>query len=124
VADGSAGREQAGKGIFKSLEDLAKKDGKFDRAPYIKAMMDALIVGGKLYALPTHAHYGTNVLYYNRAMTQAAGVNIPADGNWTLEDFIATGQKDQEGEDTWAFWRTSATSASSSSGCASSAASS
>jgi ABC-type glycerol-3-phosphate transport system substrate-binding protein len=105
VADGSAGREQAGKGIFKPLDDLAKKDSKFDRAPYIKAMMDALTVNGKLYALPTHAHYGTNVLFYNRALVGAAGVTIPADGNWTTDDFIAAGQKlTRRGEDMWAFW--------------------
>jgi ABC-type glycerol-3-phosphate transport system substrate-binding protein len=61
VADGNAGREQASRGIFRLLDDLAKKDSKFDLRPYFKSVLDALTVGGKLYALPTHAHYGTHV---------------------------------------------------------------
>jgi multiple sugar transport system substrate-binding protein len=100
VADGSGGPEAAGKGIFKPLDDLIKRDSKFDKAPYFKALLDAFSVGGKLHALPTHGHYGTNVLYYNANLTQAAGITVPQDGTWTVDDLIAAAQrivkKDQE----------------------------
>ncbi len=105
VADGNAGREQANRGIFKPLDDLAKKDTKFDIKPYFKSMMDAFTVNGKLYALPTHAHYGTHVLYYNKNLTDAAGVRIPEDGNWTQDEFIDAAKKlTKPGEDMWGYW--------------------
>lgn len=105
LSDGVAGREQATKGIFKPLDDLAKKDGKFDLKPYFRAMLDSLTVGGKLYALPTHAHYGTLVLYYNKALTTAAGVTIPDDGNWSQDDFLTAAQKlTKKADDQWGFW--------------------
>jgi multiple sugar transport system substrate-binding protein len=105
VADGSAGREQAQKGIFKPLDDLIKKDTKFDLKPYFKSMLDAFTVAGKLYALPIHAHYGTNVLYYNKPALDAAGIKIPADGNWTIDEFVAAGQKAvKRDQDIWFFW--------------------
>jgi multiple sugar transport system substrate-binding protein len=105
VADGSAGREQATKGIFKPLDDIVKKDAKFDIKPYFKSMLDATTVSGKLYGLPTHAHYGTNVLYYNKSMVQGSGVTIPADGTWTVDDFLSASQKIvKRDQDIWAFW--------------------
>jgi ABC-type glycerol-3-phosphate transport system substrate-binding protein len=105
VADGNAGREQAAKGIFKPLDDLARRDQSFDLKPYFAAMLDAFSVEGKLYALPTHAHYGTNVLYYNRNLTRAAGVTIPEDGNWTLDQLVEAAQKlTDRGADQWGFW--------------------
>ena len=68
-------------------------------------MLDAFTVNGKLYALPTHAHYGTNVLYYNKNLTDAAGVRIPDDGNWTQDEFIDAAQKlTKPGEDIWGYW--------------------
>ena len=64
--------EFAATDLTKHLYHFAKKDAKFDRAPYFKAILDALTVEGKLYALPTHGHFGTNVLYYNKNLTRAA----------------------------------------------------
>ena len=105
VADGSGGRESASKGVFKPLDDLAKKDSKFDIKPYLKAMLDAFTVNGKLYALPTHAHYGTNVLYYNKNLTDAAGIRIPDDGNWTHDEMLAAAQKlTNKANDQWGYW--------------------
>ena len=50
------------------------------------------------------AHYGTNVLYFNRARWQGAGVTVPADGNWTIEEFVAGGQRVvNKGQDLWAY---------------------
>ena len=104
VADGSGGREQAQKGIFKSLDELVSRD-KFDKTPYFKAMLDVLSVGGKLFALPTMSHYGTNVLYYNKQATDGAGVTVPQDGSWTVDDFILAAQKvTKRGEDIWGWW--------------------
>ena len=105
VADGNAGPEQATKGIFKPLDDVAKKDAKFSLTPYFKSMLDAFSLTGKLYALPTHAHYGTHVLYYNKNMTDGVGVQVPVDGNWTQEEFVAAAQKlTRREEDTWGYW--------------------
>lgn len=105
VADGNAGREQATKGIFKPLDDFIKKDSKFDKAPYFKSMLDVFSVGGKLYALPTHGHYGTNVLYYNKTLASAAGVNVPQDGSWTVDDFILAAQKMvRRDQDVWGYF--------------------
>ena len=102
VGDGAGGPEAAEKGIFKPLDELLKKDSKFDTRPYFKALLDAFSTGGKLYALPVHGHYGTNVLYYNPTLTRAAGVNVPADGNWTVDEFLAAAQKIvRRGDDVW-----------------------
>jgi ABC-type glycerol-3-phosphate transport system substrate-binding protein len=50
------------------------------------------------------AHYGTNVLYYNKTKWQGAGVTIPSDGNWTIDEFVAGGQKVvNKGQDQWAY---------------------
>ena len=104
VADGSGGPDAAGKGIFKPLDDLAKRDSQFDARPYFKALLDAFSVGGRLFALPTHGHYGTNVLYANLNLTRAAGVTMPADGSWSVDDLIAAAQKlVRKGDDVWGF---------------------
>ncbi len=104
VADGSGGPEAAAKGIFKPLDDLIKKDTSFDLKPYFKALLDAFTVNGRLYALPVHGHYGTNVLYYNANLTKAAGITVPADGSWTIDDLIAAAQKvTRKDEDIWGY---------------------
>jgi ABC-type glycerol-3-phosphate transport system substrate-binding protein len=104
LADGSAGREQALKGIFRPLDDLIKKDSRFDRGPYLKAILDVLTVEGKLFGLPTHGHFGTNVLYYNKNLTRAAGVTVPDDGAWTIDDFVLAAQKlVKRDQDTWGY---------------------
>ena len=105
VADGENGREQATKGIFKPLDDLVKQDARFERGIYFKSMMDALSVGGKLFAVPTHSHYGTNVLYYNKSLIDAAGVKIPDDGNWTIDEFVEIAKKlTKKDADQWGYW--------------------
>ena len=104
VADGSGGPEAATKGIFKPLDDFVKKDSKFDTKPYFKALLDAFTVNGKLFAFPVHGHYGTNVLYYNANLTKAAGVTVPADGSWTVDDLITAAQKlVKKSDDTWGY---------------------
>jgi ABC-type glycerol-3-phosphate transport system substrate-binding protein len=104
LSDGFAGREQASKGIFKPLDDLIKRD-KVDTAPYFKSMLDSMTVSGKLYALTTWFHYGVNTLYYNKEMTRAAGITVPDDGNWTIDEFITAAQKlTRRVDDVWGWW--------------------
>ena len=105
LADGNAGREQAAKGIYKPLDDIIKKDSKFDLKVYFKAMLDAFTVTGKLYALPTHAHYGTTILYYNKQLTDAAAIKVPDDGSWTLDEFLQAAVKlTNRAQDQWGYW--------------------
>ncbi len=109
VADGENGREQATKGIFKPLDDLIKQDARFEKGIYFQSFLAALSVGGKLFALPTHTHYGTNVLYYNKNLTDAAGVKIPDDGNWTVDEFVEAAKKlTKKDADQWGYWPTAA----------------
>ena len=104
TSDGAGGREATQRGVFKPLDDLIKKDTKFDLKAYIKALIDIMTVGGKVYGLPLMAHYGTNVWYYNKAKWNGAGVNPPADGNWTIDEFVAAGQKVvNKAQDFWAY---------------------
>src|SRR5262245_33271837 len=105
MSDGSGGRELAQKGVFKPLDDFIKRDAKFDLKPYFPTLLDLCRFGGKVYGLTTMSHYGTNVLYYNKTRWQSIGVTIPADGNWSLGEFVAAGQKlVNKGQDTWAYW--------------------
>ena len=105
VADGENGREQAQKGIFKPLDDLIKQDSRFEKGIFFKSFMDVLAVAGKQYAVPIHTHYGTNVLYYNKNLTDAAGVKIPEDGSWTIDEFIEIAKKLTKKEaDQWGYW--------------------
>ena len=93
VADGNAGREQASRGIFKPLDDLAKKDSKFDIKPYFKSMLDAFTVDGKLFALPTHAHYGTNVSTTTSTWPTCCTTTEPDDARACASRKTATGRR-------------------------------
>ena len=105
MSDGSGGRELAQKGVFKPLDDLIKRDARFDLKPYFPTLLELCRFGGKTFGLTTMSHYGTNVLYYNRARWQGAGVTIPADGSMTVDEFVAAGQKVvNKAQDRWAYW--------------------
>ncbi len=102
--DGSGGPGAAARGIFKPLDELAKKDRRFDRAPYFKTLLDAFTVNGKLYALPTYGHFGANVLLYNAKLVKDAGITVPPDGSWTIDDFIAAVKKlVRKDDDQWGY---------------------
>ena len=63
-----------------------------------------MTVDGKLFGLPTHGHFGTNVLYYNKNLTRAAGVNVPDDGAWSIDDFVVAAQKlVKRDQDQWGY---------------------
>ena len=50
-----------------------------------KVILDGLTVGGKQYGVPTSAHRG-NMLFFNRAVLERAGVRVPTDG-YTADAF-------------------------------------
>ena len=88
IGDGAGGPQAATQGVFKPLDDMSKKDTRFDSKPYFKALLEAFSVNGKQYAYPTHGHYGSNIVYFNAGLTKAAGVTIPTDGAWTVDQLI------------------------------------
>ncbi|CAA9257660.1 MAG: hypothetical protein AVDCRST_MAG77-2415 [uncultured Chloroflexi bacterium] len=88
IADGFGGQPAAKRGMFKALDDLVRRD-RFDRAQYWKSALDMFTVDGKLFALPTHGHFGPNVLYVNQDLTKRAGISVPiATGDWTTDQLV------------------------------------
>ncbi|MDJ0318346.1 ABC transporter substrate-binding protein [Arthrobacter antibioticus] len=69
--------------------DLAKAAG-FTESEWQSGALKALQNDGKQFALP----YGlsTMVMYYNKDVFKAAGVDEPKDG-WTTDEFVATAEK-------------------------------
>ena len=59
------------------------------RKDFIQSRFDIYTKDGKVYGLPTHV--GATVVYYNKEITDKAGVNIDAIKTW--DDFIAAGKK-------------------------------
>jgi multiple sugar transport system substrate-binding protein len=105
LSDGYGGPPGAKKGLFRPLDDIIKRD-KFDKGAYWKSALDQLSYDGKLYALPTHGHFGTTVMYVNLNMTKKAGINVPlATGDWTIDQMIEWARRmtrPSEGE--WGWW--------------------
>jgi multiple sugar transport system substrate-binding protein len=104
IGDGQGGPPGAMNGIYKPLDEWVKKDARFDIKPYFPALLDAFSLKGKLYALPVHGHYGQNVLYYNAPLVDAAGITVPKDGSWTIDQLLAAAQKlVRKDEGLWGF---------------------
>lgn len=61
-----------------------------DAAPYKKSLIDAFNVDGKQFALPES--FSDVVLFYNKDLFDAAGVEVPND-SWTWKDENAAAQK-------------------------------
>lgn len=57
-----------------------------DRQDYLPAALDAFKLGDKTYGWPWYM--GGTLLYMNRGMAASAGVDLPADGRWTPEQFV------------------------------------
>lgn len=104
-AAGDGGHDGIAKGIFQPLDPLIKAE-KFDRSPYWKAALDVMTHKGQLYALPTHGHYGANILYVNLQLTKAAGLTVPlADANWTTDQLIDMAKRSTKPDrGDWGFW--------------------
>lgn len=75
----------ASRGALLDLEPFVDDER---RAFFYDAALDAFAYGGNQYALPIS--FSTVVLYYNRDMFDAAGVDHPTD-DWTWDDVVAAG---------------------------------
>jgi multiple sugar transport system substrate-binding protein len=76
------------------LNEFIQKDD-FDTSDYYEDVLSGLTVGGKLVGLTDN--WDTQVMYYNPAMFQEAGVPEPT-ADWTWEDFTAAAQQLTSGE--------------------------
>jgi glucose/mannose transport system substrate-binding protein len=75
-------------GVTTDLSDLYKQQGWASVLP--KPLLDSLIVDGKLMAVATGVHRG-NVLFYNKAVLDKAGVSLGDSTSWA--DFEAAAKK-------------------------------
>ncbi|MBI2942529.1 MAG: extracellular solute-binding protein [Chloroflexi bacterium] len=102
---------QVAKGFFRPLEDLVSA-ANYDLKVWYPSALEALKLGGKLYALPSDMHPGAQFIYYNKKMFDAASVKYPTSA-WTYEDFVAVAGKltkrsgDRVDVFGWAPWTTS-----------------
>lgn len=80
-----AARTQELKDLLAPLSDLAKANN-VDLKQYNAAMMDGMTVDGTVRAIPYDAE--PFVLYYNKDMFKAAGLDLPTD-SYTRDQFLA-----------------------------------
>ena len=73
----------ASKGTLADLGPLANADQGFDPSAYYQPALEAFALDGTQYALPES--YSTVMLYYNKDLFDAAGVDYPTD-DWTWVD--------------------------------------
>jgi multiple sugar transport system substrate-binding protein len=83
----------ASKGVLEPLDDYisgAKGSDPLDTSVFYSAIADIGKVNGTTYLLTKD--YSPLVIYYNKALFDAAGVAYPTDG-WTWNDFLTAAQK-------------------------------
>lgn len=78
----------ASKGAMLTLNDLIEQDN-IDLTQYDPAILDLYTIDGNIHCLPIDT--AALVVYYNKGMFDAAGVDYPQAG-WTWDDFLATAQ--------------------------------
>ena len=83
-ADESYG-EMRIRGALLPLTDYVEKAG-LDLSDFHQIAIDALTVDGELWALPQDLS-PRNLLYYNKAMFDEAGIPYPT-ADWTLDDLV------------------------------------
>lgn len=64
------------KKVLLPLDDIIASTG-FDTSVFWPAIMQALSVDGKLYALPNHCDYGTVVYYFNKTLYEVLAPMYP-----------------------------------------------
>ncbi|GEM_PF-712488 len=103
ISDG--GRGPMFQGLFRAIDDYIAKD-KVDISAYFPASIILFQNNGKQYGLPTHAHFGCNILYINQDMADRMQVQIPTDtAEWDTTAFITAAQKMTKTEsDQWGWW--------------------
>ncbi len=91
--------EAVRKGVPRPLNDIIEARN-FDTSVYWKEMLACFTVEGKLYGIPNHGHYGTNVYYYNEDLFKAAGVPLP-NPDWTVDDLVNAAKKITKAPEVW-----------------------
>ncbi len=76
----------AAKGVLADLTPMAEEDGAYNSDLFYPRSLEAFAYNGRQLALP--ATFSTVVLFYNKDMFDAAGVDYPAN-DWTWDDAVA-----------------------------------
>jgi multiple sugar transport system substrate-binding protein len=79
----------AADGVLENLDPYIQKSG-YDLNDYWGGLLESAKYKGSVYGLPRDIE--VNVLYYNKALFDKAGVKYP-DENWTWDDFLAAADK-------------------------------
>lgn len=95
----------ASKGVLEDLGPYIAQDQQLvddywaDISPKLKQFNEEFASGPNGEVLFIPGGFNTMVMYLNRSVFEAAGVEIPADGNWTWEEYLAAGHqiKDKTG---------------------------
>ena len=72
--------------VLLPLDSYIEADTEFDLADYPESLLVPLRYEDQLYALPQEV--SPYVIYYNKDMFEAAGLELPTD-DWTMDDFYA-----------------------------------
>ena len=78
----------ASKGALLNINDFVARDG-IDLSVYDPTILELYMIDGQLHCLPID--HAALVVYYNKELFDAAGVDYPQDG-WTWDDFLATAE--------------------------------
>jgi len=81
--------EFASKGGLVPLDELVRRD-EYDLDAFFSGAPDAYRYGGSLYAIPVLG--STQVMFYNKDLFDAAGLDYPTD-DWTWDDFLAAARQ-------------------------------
>jgi multiple sugar transport system substrate-binding protein len=79
----------AATGVLEDLTPYIQKSN-YDLKDYWPALLESASYQGKVYGFPRDIE--TNVIYYNKAIFDEAGVPYPKD-DWTWDDFLAAAKK-------------------------------
>lgn len=82
-------------GQARNLQPLISADIRFQTTDYLPQALIAFQREGDLWGIPVAAK--ARVMYYNRALFDAAGVSYPKPG-WTLDDFLVAARQLTRGE--------------------------
>jgi multiple sugar transport system substrate-binding protein len=89
----------ASKGVLADLGPMIETDDGVDTDAYYQKAFDAFALDGAQYGLP--ASYSTVLLFYNKALFDAAGLDYPTD-DWTWADERAAAEAiAATGDDVW-----------------------
>ena len=78
----------ASKGALLTINEFVERDG-IDLSVYDPTILANYQIDGELHCLPVD--HAALVVYYNKEIFDAAGVDYPVDG-WTWDDFVETAQ--------------------------------